>query len=260
MGARSHLPRPLMRDPSRAGRIPRAALATLALVAATLAACFDFVEPDIPQAGAPATLQVSVSILDDGRVTVSAQLATGYDSLGVPRAILDPTLRVMGRELQPAEAAPGEARSYAGSWVVDRAEALGPIVIEPPRVEGAPAPPSPVWHGFRRAGPGVLPLRPGEDLALDLEVDHRGTAPIRQWFLQMTGAGGGIRLSADGPPPDRLVVPAIWLPTPLPDGSFRVTLTYAQSEGRMGPAGNYALSGSLSIRADWVVRRVDESE
>jgi hypothetical protein len=249
-----------MRATPRGDRGRRAAVAALALAAPMIAGCFDFVEPDIPQAGAPASLQVSVSILDDGRATVTAQLTTGFDSLGVPRAIVDPTLRVMGRELQPGEAGPGEARSYAGTWVVDRAEALGPIVIEPPLVEGAPAPPSPAWHGLRRAGPDTLRLRPGEDLALDLEVDHRGTAPIRQWFLQMTGAGGGIRLSADGPPPDRLVVPAVWLPAPLPDGSFRVTLTYAQSEGRMGPAGNYALSGSLSVRADWVVRLVDESE
>jgi hypothetical protein len=230
-----------------------AARTVLALAAACFTGCLEFTEPEIPQAGAPAVLQATVSILDDGRVSASASLTPGFDSLGVPRRVTDPTLRVMGRDLQPADAVADEPRRYQGSWTIAEAEALGPIAIEPPTVAGAPPPPPPVWHGMRRSGPDTLRVLAGEDLVLDLEVDERGTAPIRQWFLQMAGAEGAIRLSADGPPPERLVVPAIWLPEPLPDGTFRVTLNYSQSESRVGPAGNYVLSGSLSIRADWVV-------
>jgi hypothetical protein len=243
-----------MRPGRRGGVAPLATAAVLALASSSLTGCFDFIEPDIPQAGAPATLQVSVSIADNGSTTLTAALTTGFDSLGVPRAIADPTLRVMGRDLLPADTAVAEVWRYEGSWVVHEGEALGPIVVEPPRVVGAPAPAPPVWHGLRRVGSDTLLLPAGEDLALHLEVDERGTAPIRQWFLQMTGARGSIRLSADGPPPERLVVPTVWLPEPRSDGTFRVTLNYSQSETRVGPAGNYVLSGALSSRADWTVR------
>jgi hypothetical protein len=251
VGARSHLPGPL-----RTAR--RAAAAGTALVGSlALAACLDFVEPDIPHAGQPATLQARVVVSPDGMAVTTAEFSTGFDGFGLPRDAVDETLRAFGRELQPVQGGPGEARHYLAAREVTPAEVMGPITVEPPTVEGTTAPAPTVWYGLRRVGPDSLALGPAEDLVLELDVGEGGTATIRQWFLTMAGGPGSIRVSGDGPPPERLVIPTIWVPEPREDGTVEVFLNYVQTDVRAGPAGDYVVAASLHVGVRWIVRALE---
>jgi hypothetical protein len=239
----------------------RAVLALVAAIAAiSLGACLDFVEPEIPHAGAPATLNVSLLVSNERTASLTARLEAGFDGVGLPRRVLDETLRLSGQPLQPVHRLEDGALLYEATLAATPADVLGPITVVPPSVTGTTPPPAPTWLGMRRVGPDTLQLSAGADLVLDLEVAAGGTAVIRQWFLELVGSeGSAIRLSADGPPPERLVVPAIWVPAPAADGAINATLTYIQSETRAGPAGDYVVSAALQIRLSWVVRITGES-
>jgi hypothetical protein len=223
------------------------------LASATLAGCLDFIEPDIPQAGAPATFQVTVVIGADGLATLSGEFHPGYDGVGLLRTVPDEAARIFGRVLEPVERLEDGRRRYLDARTVTPTEALGPVTVEPPAVTGTTSPAPASWVGIRGLGPDTLTLDPGEDLVLELEVAEGGTATVRQWFLDLAGRTGSVRLSADGSPPARLVVPAVWVPEPRADGTVLVNLNYVQSELRVGPTGDYVFSGSLHIRVRWVV-------
>jgi hypothetical protein len=230
----------------------------VALVAATtiaLGACLDFVEPEIPSAGAPATLNVSVLVLNERTTTLAARFDAGFDGVGLPRHVVDETLRLSGQPLNPVQRLEDGALLYEATRPAAPTDVLGPITVVPPQVAGTTPPPAPTWFGMRRRGADTLHLDAGADLVLELEVARGGTAVIRQWFLELVGSeGSAIRLSADGPPPERLVVPAVWVPEPAGDGVINANLSYIQSETRAGPAGDYVVSASLQVRLGWVVR------
>jgi hypothetical protein len=234
----------------------RAVLALVAALAAgSVSACLDFVEPEIPHAGAPATLNVSLLVFNERTAALTARLEAGFDGVGLPRRVLDETLRLSGQSLQPVQRLEDGALLYETTRAVTPAEVLGPITVVPPSVTGTTPPPAPTWLGMRRVGPDTLDLVAGTDLVLELEVAAGGTAVIRQWFLELVGIeGSAVRLSADGPPPERLVVPAIWVPAPAGDGAVNARLTYIQTETTAGPFGDYVVSASLQIRLSWVVR------
>lgn len=225
-----------------------------ALVAATMGGCVDFVEPDIPNADTPATLQVAITIVDGHTALVTGRLLPGFDHIGIRRPLDDPRLTVLGREIQPLEAGADTMRAYQDTLALEPGAALGPIVVEPPPVQGTAAPGPMTWVGIQRLGPDTLVLAQGNDLTLELEVSEGGTAAIRQWFVVLTGDAGTFRVSSDGPPPERITIPAHWLPSPRPDGTIGVSLTDIQSETRVGPVGDYVVSGTVSSRVSWTVR------
>lgn len=105
-----------------------------------------------------------------GTAEVAARLTAGFDSIGAPRTIADPALRIMDRTIQPTGAAGEGERLYEATWNVDPGEVLGPVTVDPPRVAGAPAPAGPVWFGMRRVGSDTLRIDAGEDLSLEVEV------------------------------------------------------------------------------------------
>jgi hypothetical protein len=237
-----------------------AILALAAIAAGSLSACLDFVEPEIPHAGAPATLTVSLLVFNERTAALTARLEAGFDGVGLPRRVLDETLRLSGQPLQPTQRLEDGTLLYEATRAVTPADVVGPITVVPPSVTGATPPPAPTWLGMRRVGPDTLDLAAGADLVLELEVAAGGTAVIQQWFLELVGSeGSAIRLSADGPPPERLVVPAIWVPAPAGDGAIHAHLNYIQSEATAGPFGDYVVSASLQIRLSWVVRIPGES-
>jgi hypothetical protein len=225
-----------------------------ALVAVTLSGCFDFVEPDIPNADTPATLLVAIAITDGDRAIVTGRLHPGFDQIGIRRPLDSQPLAAFGREIQPWQVAPDTMLAYQDTLALGPGAALGPIVVEPPPVPGTTAPDPMTWAGIQRLGPDTLVLAQGADLTVELEVSQGGTAAIRQWFMVLTGDAGTFRVSSDGPPPERITIPARWLPTPGPEGTLAVTLTDIQSETRAGPAGDYVVSGTVSSRVGWTVR------
>jgi hypothetical protein len=228
------------------------ALTVVLAAASCLTACIDFVEPEIPEVGVPATLEVAV-VLQEGRtLLVTAVLQPGFDGMGLPRAVADETLHVHGVPLQPVDRGSTGSLRYEAILPIAPAHVLGPIAIHAPVVAGTAPAPQPAWAGIRRAGPDTVALSPAGDLVLELEVASGGTAMIQQWFLDMHGSGGGVRLSADGPPPERLVVPAAWVPAPGTDGLVHATLTYMQSETRTNPSADYVIAAVLQVPVRWV--------
>jgi hypothetical protein len=238
----------------RSSTAPRTVLAAALLtLVVPIAACVDFVEPDIPTADTPATLQVAITIVDGQTAQVSGLLRAGFDHIGIRRPLDSQPLTVLGREIQPREAAADTLLAYQDTLALAPGEALGPIVVEPPTVPGTVAPGPMSWAGIQRVGPDSLILAHMADLALELEVSEGGTAAIRQWFIVLAGTAT-FRISADGPPPERITIPAHWLPPPRPDGIVTVTLTDIQSETRAGPTGDYVVSGTVHSRVVWTIR------
>jgi hypothetical protein len=239
----------------RSATAPRTVLAAalVTLVVVPMAGCVDFVEPEIPNADTPATLQVAITIVDGQTAQVSGLLRAGFDHIGIRRPLDSQPLTALGREIQPREAASDTLLAYQDTLALAPGAALGPIVVEPPTVPGTVAPGPMSWAGIQRVGPDSLILADGADLALELEVSEGGTAAIRQWFIVLAGTAS-FRISADGPPPERITIPAHWLPAPRADGTVAVTLTDIQSETRVGPTGDYVVSGTVHSRVTWTVR------
>lgn len=221
-----------------------------------LGGCIDFVDPDIPHAGTPATLQVWLVLNNEQTASTQAQLSPGFDDIGLVRPVPDETLRIFHQELEPVERDDDGTRLYQASRTITADDALGPMEIVPPPVTGTTAPAPVAWVGIRRVGPDTLQLARDADMTLDLHVAEGGTAPIRQWFLEMVGANA-IRVSADGPPPERLVIPSLWVPEPAADGAVRVNLSYVQSATRPSPPGDYVVAISIQIRLTWTALVVD---
>jgi hypothetical protein len=244
--------KPLLRRPAR----------TVALLALALgaAACIEFVEPDIPQAGAPAVLEVSLSVSADTLAFIEARLTPGFDGYGFERRIADDTLHALGRKVPPESVTGVGTRLYRAPLRLAPGESLGPLVIVPPVVEGT-SPPLPIrWGGMRRLGGDTLALVRGEDLRLHFAIGAGagGQPQTRQWFLQLSGATAPIRVSSDGPPPAELIVPWQWVPAPFANGSAFADLTFFQNAARAGPAGDYLMSVTVNFNARWVIRVVEE--
>jgi hypothetical protein len=236
-----------------AGRALMVGRALILGAALLLGGCIDFVDPEIPHAGTPATLQVGLVLGDERTADAQAQLAPGYDDIGLPRPVIDETLRILGHPIEPVERRDDGTLVYQMARAITAADALGPVEIVPPTVSGTTAPDPIAWVGIGRIGPDTIHVPRDADIGLDLHVPDGGTAPIRQWFLQMQGAGPPIRVSSDGTPPDRLVLPAVWVPEPDADGIVRVTLSYVQSATTASPGGDYVVAISLQTRLAWTV-------
>lgn len=243
MGNRGHLLRPL----------------SVCLAAGALAGCLDFVEPELPQRGAPAVARLVVVVSDSGRLTVSGETVPGFDEDGFRRRFADPTVRVGSLTFQPeGESAAGalmfgSAVAIAGSAVTDT------FALLPPVVQGIGERPMVRWAGAGRMGPDTLRLSEagGVRLALRVAPEPAGSPPpeTRQWFLTLTGDEGAFRLSADGPPPDTIDVPAHFVPS-FAD-TLQVRLVYQQS-GTVRSVVRYLGLFTLDVRLHWIVRRRDD--
>ncbi len=235
------------------GHILRALSATL--VAWQAAGCIDFVEPELPDRGAPAVAQLTVVVSDSGALFLTGEVAPGIAASGLRRALLDDGVRAGGLVLPPTDTTLGGGRRYNVRRNVDPALVASVIEIQAPRVSSTAAAPTVRWPGLRRVDANTVARVAAGELRLHVASTGTaaGTAPeIRQWFLTLFGDRGTFRLGADGPPPDTLVIPARW----VPEGPFvRVRLIYQQS-GRVSGDAQYVGLMVLDVRLHWTVRRV----
>jgi hypothetical protein len=226
-------------------------LAALAL----LGGCIDFVEPELPERGAPAVLQLAVRLREASAVEVEARLVPGLDEAGARRRVDDDRIQVLGRNLSPDSITSAGTRVYRTAWTADVGAATGPIEARGPRIEGLAAAAAFRWYALTRSGPAELPLGSGDDLALPVAVAPGTADPepdIRQWFLTLGSREGVFRLSADGPPPATILVPARWVP---PGDSVAVSLTYQQTAKVERPGAGWIALFQLDARVAWTVRR-----
>jgi len=232
-------------------------LRALTLASLCLAGCLDFVEPDLPERGAPAVLQLTIRLLEN-TTNIEARLVPGLDEAGVPRHVTDPRLRVLGREIEPAGTSSAGTRAYSEVWPGGGADAGGPVEASGPAMEGLAAP-AIHWYAMRRPGPASVTLDPGADLRLTVEVIDGVAEPepeIRWWFLTLSDTAGAFRLGGDGVPPDTIVVPARWVPA---GDSIAALLIYDQST-RTGETSDYVGLVSLDVRVSWLIRRASPAD
>jgi hypothetical protein len=232
---------------------------SVCLAAGALAGCLDFVEPELPERGAPAVARLVVVVSDSGRLTMSGEAEPGFDEDGFRRRFADPTVRVGSMTFEP------EGESAAGALIFGSAVAIAgsavsdTLALLPPAVREIAERPTVRWAGAGRAGPDTLRLNEtgGLRLALRTSSEPAGSPPpeTRQWFLTLTGDEGAFRLSADGPPPDTIDVPAHFVPA-FAD-TLQVRLVYQQS-GTVRDVARYLGLFTLDVRLHWIVRRRDD--
>jgi hypothetical protein len=116
------------------------------------------------------------------------------------------------------------------------------------------SPPGFSWTGIERVGGDSVDLERGRDLELLVARGGGEGTPvpeIRQWFLSLKGDSSTFGLSADGAPPDTILVPARW----IPDGDrIGIRLIFTQSAFLQPPPGDYLGIVTLDTRVYWTVR------
>lgn len=222
------------------------------------AGCWDFVEPDFPEAGAPAVLQVTAVIDESGKFSLDALLAPGLAIGGVQRRVERDTLDVYNLKLSPVSVRRNGSREYRFSGQVGIPNVLSvPFELSGPAVEGVTGPPPHVrWFPLRKADPDTISWVRDTDLLLRLQGPAGPSVPfppIRQWFLEVRGASRSFRISSDSLPPNELRIPAEWVPESTGD-TLNVFFSFYQAGQQQSPAkdyiGNIALTGLLR----WFVR------
>jgi hypothetical protein len=229
----------------------------LALSALLLAGgCVEFAAPRVPNAGAPALLQLSVSIQEAGAITVSGQVQPGRDSSGVTRVPRDSSLYVAGLVLDADTVLARNTLPFNETRPVPRELLLGPITIAGPEIAGIQAPPPMlVWYGVASwAAHGVRGTRRDAVLRVNARLGTPTPVPqVRQWFLNLSGSAGTIQVSGSGYPPDTLRVPPQFLPG-TPPATIIASLLFYQSVQTRAPPGDYIGNIAMDTRALWVLR------
>jgi hypothetical protein len=233
----------------------RRLIAARLLLPLLLAGCIDFVEPDLPERGAPAVIQAAIRLTDLGDAQLEALLAPGLDRSGLRREVTRDTVIVLGRAVTPDSIARNGSRRYRDSWSAPAAVVAGPVTFRAPLLENLnAAPPELIWTGARRLGPDTIDIVRGQDLVLVVGPGAGSGLPspdVQQWFLRLEGDDGAFNISADGPPPDTIQVPARWIPE---GGQVATRLIYAQSAVFEDTPGDYVGLITLDIRLHWTVR------
>jgi hypothetical protein len=159
-------------------------------------------------------------------------------------------MRVAGFDVLPVDVALNGTRRYELMRTVPRDLVAGPVDFEAPVVEGVSAPPSVHWFGVRRIDPDTILVARGADVRLRTRTDLGNSTPtpdVQQWFLTLDGEQGDFRVSADGPPPDPLLIPAYWIPAGT---RVEARLAYIQSV-RVGATSDYVGLVTLDARLRW---------
>lgn len=217
--------------------------------------CIDFVEPDIPELGAPATLQATVRLTDLGTVEIDAELRPGLDGSGERRRLTGEPLELLGQVIDADTVRRSGNLRYIESWAAAESIVGERIPLLAPGIEGVQAaPPSIEWVGARKLDADTLELQTGNDLILRVALGPGESLPrpsIRQWFLRLAGDSAAFGISADGVPPDTIHVPARWLPR---GNKLDVRLIYNQSAVLQSPPGDYVGVITLDVRLFWTVQ------
>ena len=224
---------------------------SLLLIVGATAGCYDFVEPDFPEAGAPAVLSASMFVDEFGNANFDGLLAPGLAIGGVSRPVPNDTIYVMGVKIAPGSIAPNRSRSYhyTGSVITPRR-----FTMQAPSVEGVGTPPGVDWFGMQKTDADTLFWTPGTTLTFHVRTNlgpSTPAPPIRQWFLELRG-DRSVRISSDGLPPDTLPVPPNFIPTPV-NGVVVATLSLYQS-GTQQQSHDYIGSFTYNFSVRWIVR------
>jgi hypothetical protein len=235
--------------------ILRALKRAVPVAALAVSGCVDFVAPDLPELGAPAVIEATIRLTDQGVAELDARLVPGLDIAGYRRPIPHDTIDVLGLRIAPDSTYRNGTRRYVERWAVDPAAVGLPARFLAPDVDGILATrPSIEWAGIRRIGADTIEPGPEGDVMLYVAMGEGGALPapaIRQWFLRLEGDTSAFGISADGPPPDTIFVPARW----IPEGeTISIRLIFSQSAVLQPPPGDYLGLVTLDSRLFWTLR------
>ena len=230
----------------------KALLLVLSLIVST--GCFDFVEPDLPEAGAPAILQAAIHVDSDGTVQFDGLLAPALTVDGFERVIQNDTIRVFGIGVGSDSVLPNSSRIYHFN---ERVPAVGaqPISLEAPDIEDVLAnPPVIRWQNIRRIDADTIMWQAPADLVLRIaKTESSEPAPQgRQWIVDLISEEGNFRIGSNGIPPDSIRIPAYYVPASAL-GRVSAVLTYFQNGTYRVAPGDYVLALTTDTRARWTI-------
>ncbi len=233
-----------------------ATLRGIALLASLmLCACVDLAEPNIPSLGAPAIFNITLRQIPGTPFDVSGTLSAGREVSGVRRRVLTPLI-VLGQPFNVGEPNAQGIYVLSPKPLSPPAGFVGPFDVQGPIIDGLAEPTQFRWYGIRRLDPDVVRPDSIGDVTLHIESDAGPAVPAnrtRQWFLDLRGDFGSIRVSGDGAPPAVLRIPSQFIP-PAPDKQVDISLIYFQSATVVPPPGNYISSVTLDVRVGWILR------
>jgi hypothetical protein len=232
---------------------------SLFIIASSLACsgCWDFLEPDFPEAGAPAVVQASVFLYDNGRLNVNGLLVPGLAIGGVQRRVINDTLQVFGVKIAPVQIQRNGSRSYnidttvpAGISFASPFDPIAPVVEEvaspPPRVR---------WFGIRRTDLDTIAWQRGTDLILHVSAPLGQSTPTpmqRQWVISIVGATS-FRASADSVPPTTIRIPTEWVPAAV-NGRVTVYFSFYQAAKVESPLKDYIALFDFTTVTQWTIK------
>jgi hypothetical protein len=219
-----------------------------------LAGCFDFVEPDLPESGAPVVLQAATHLTETGRLHFTATLAPALSLEGFLRRVPNDTIVVHGIRLSPDSLARNGSRYYDETRVLP--ELLGrPLLLAAPRVpEVVAQAPAVRWESVRALADTIV-VAANQDLVLRVQLVGTPSDPQpqqRQWAVDLVAEDFVFRIGADGAPPDSIRIPSYWIPTDR-DGQIDAYLTYFLSGIYRPPPGDFVTILTADTRIRWTV-------
>lgn len=230
----------------------------LLVLSLALAGCIDFVEPELPELGAPAVIQAAIRVTDRGEAGIEAVLVPGLDRAGFKRNVPSDTLFALGRAIGSDSIARNGSRHYRDAWQASAGATAEPVTFRAPFLADlSGSPPELTWTGARRVGPDTLSLVRGDDLFLEIAEGEGISLPepeLQQWFLRLEGEDRAFNISADGLPPDTIQIPARWIPA---GREVAARLIFAQSAVLDDGPGDYVGLITLDIRLHWTLQFVD---
>lgn len=230
----------------------------IVVLALLCGACWDFVEPDFPEAGAPAVLQASVFIDEQGAGNINALLVPGLTFGGFVRDVPNDTLLFYDRALAPTAVRRNGTREYNDAGILVEGDPLAqPFVLVGPDVTDITGPPPRVrWPTIRKIGPDTVSWTRGTTLVLRVDTVLAPAEPppqIQQWFLDLRGSDRSFRVSSDGLPPAELQIPGNFMPAAV-GGNIFATLTFYQSGQQRSPGNDYVGNISFTVLLRWVIK------
>jgi hypothetical protein len=222
-----------------------------------LVACdIDFVEPDLPERGAPAVFEATLRTINGTSMELEARLAPGLDESGLRRSLLRESVRLNGSDVLPDSVLRNGTRVYRATLLLPAS--TRPITLEAPRVEDVTATiPVVRWFEVMRQGRDTVDVAPGNDLVLTVDTTGIALVPppaIRQWVVLLRGDGDEfLTIGANGTPPDSIVVPARFIPLSA-SGSLTARLVHQQTMTLRPAPGDEIAQVTLDATIAWTVR------
>lgn len=230
--------------------------AAIVCMSLALGACWDFVEPDFPGAGAPAVLTVGLFADESNRANVTGLLAPGLTKGGLQRRVTNDTLWIYGVPLTPTNVRPNGSREYDTTLEAPDLENRV-LEVRPPAIEELTSPAPTRWSTIRKLDPDTISWTRGTDLVLRIDTTLVSVQPrpqIRQWFLELRGSDRPFRVSSDGLPPAALRIPAEWMPTPSSSGTIVASLQFYQSGQQLSAPRDFLTNVTFTFILRWIIR------